>query len=221
MPLSGGPVLSCTVIPQKSVTRHWLAARPVFRHPVRVPAALTRFTASVQSRSAAPAIHMADRVAKKWVSGPGIVPLDSEQHGAESGRASKLELELIEDAGFRRWRVPGVRQTRGSDHGDGLPGSPFAALLADEQVRWRMPRNRGLARVIGRWGVRKFENGTAGLVHEYDVDQVPHEGLLVLNGDDSNWLQPFVGDESRTAGGDGRALLLIHGHVEQDGFAGR
>ncbi len=181
-------------------------------------ATVPRFVNGGAARSAAPAIHVADRVAKQWVSGPGIVPVDSEQDGAtESARSSKPALELIEDAGLRRWRVPGARQPRGSRArvDDGLPGSPFAALLADDRVRWLMPRNRGLTRVIGRWSLRRFENGTAGLVQAYDVNQVPSERLLVLNnGDDSTALQPLGNDGSRVSG-DGRALLLIHGTLSR------
>ena len=78
-----------------------------------------------------------------------------------------------------------------------------------------MPGNRGLTRVIGRWSLRRFENGTAGLVQAYDVNQVPSERLLVLNnGDDSTALQPLGNDGSRVSG-DGRALLLIHGTLSR------
>jgi hypothetical protein len=162
-------------------------------------------------RSTAPAIHVADRVAKKWVSGPGLVPVESEPHGA------KPNLELIEDAGLRRWRLPAARDAHSPrrEAGDGLPGSPFAALLADDRVRWIMPGNRGPGRVIGRWAVRRFENGTQGLVQAYDVEQVPSEGLVALHGDDSNGLQPFERNRSAPGTGDGRALLLIHGTLSK------
>ena len=78
-------------------------------------ATVPRFVNGGATRSGAPAIHVADRVAKKWVSGPGIVPVDSEQDGAtELAHSSKPALELIEDAGLRRWRLPGARQARGA-----------------------------------------------------------------------------------------------------------
>jgi hypothetical protein len=93
-------------------------------------------------------------------------------------------------------RTPDSR-LRGNIH-DGLPGSPFAALLADDRVRWLMPRTRGITRVIGRWTLRRFEKGTAGLVQAYDVEQVPNERLLVLtDGDDSSALQAARGRTDR------------------------
>jgi CHAT domain-containing protein len=204
------------------------------------PASGTRFATAASGRSGArgegaravpattmlaPMIHVADRVAKEWVSGPGMKPLDDEQRGTTGpNRPSKLVLELIEDAGLRRWRVASDKHARGSGGDrDGLPGSPFAALLADDRVRWLMPANRGLVRTIGRWAVTGSDNGTQGLVHAYDVDQVRHEGLLTLNGDKSTELRPLTGGGSRSAGADDRALLLIHGTLSKtavpvDGF---
>ena len=56
-------------------------------------ATISRFVNGGASRSGVPAIHVADRVARKWVSGPGIVPVDSEERGAdESARSSKPAL---------------------------------------------------------------------------------------------------------------------------------
>jgi hypothetical protein len=172
-----------------------------------------------------PVIHVADRVAREWVSGPGLKLVEPTMRGETSAEESPTAvLELIEDAGLRRWRVAGGMQSGiAGASADGLPGSPFAALLADDRARWLMPGNRGLVRVIGTWAVRGFENGTAGLVRAYDNDQVPHEGLLALNVDKFPVLQPFVRDGSRSSAADGRALLLMHGTLSKtavpvDGF---
>jgi hypothetical protein len=180
----------------------------------------------IGARTMLPAVvHVADRVARDWVSGPGLKLVDPATRGEMSADDSaKAVLELIEDAGLRRWRVAGdMRAAVAGASADGLPGSPFAALLADDRARWLMPGNRGLVRVIGTWALSGFENGTAGLVRAYDDDQVPHEGLLALNGDKSAALQPFVRDGSRSSAADGRALLLIHGTLSRtavpvDGF---
>jgi len=125
-------------------------------------------------------------------------------------------LELIEDAGIRRWRVrkPGA-DTRG--HGaadDALPGSQVAALLADDRVRAQLPCKRGALRVIGRWVLSGFQDGTTGLVERYDREQVPIERLLLVTGPTSAGLVAAVNGGPRVSTGSvapDRALLLIHG----------
>ena len=59
---------------------------------------------------------------------------------------------------------------------------------ADDRVRRMLPAKRGVMRVIGRWLVSGFKDGTLGLVREYDREQVSKEGLLLINGATSKQL---------------------------------
>jgi hypothetical protein len=173
-------------------------------------------------------LHAPDPVVATWVKMPNWQPLTTGQRGAVPSTDGKTVLELIEDAGIRRWRVrkPGA-DTRGvGAAADGLPGSQIAALLADDRVRAQLPSKRGMLRVIGRWVLSGFEDGTLGLVRQYDHEQVPAERLLLVDGSTSSSLVPAVNSGSRVTTGSvapDRALLLVHGTFSKsaspvDGF---
>jgi hypothetical protein len=215
---------------------------PGLRPPngVRVPA---------RTGQQASPLHAADHVVADWVRGPNWAPLIAEQRGAAptnganaaNGGANAapvanaangdVTLELIEDAGMRRWRVrrPGAPAagTRGAGAAeDSLPGSQIAMLLSDDRVRRMLPGRRGMIRVIGRWIVGGLKDGIAGLVQEYDREQVKTEGLLIVNGTTSQQLVPAsrnVAGAVKSTAPANRALVLIHGTFSKtaspvDGF---
>jgi len=175
-------------------------------------------------------LHAPDHVVAQWVKGPTWTR-QHDQRGAITPLANdEISLELIEDAGLRRWRVrrPGVAGMRGvNGASDGLPGSQIAALMNDDRVRNMLPAKRGVMRVVGRWLISGFKNGTLGLVREYDREQVSKEGLLLINGTTSRQLVSAFRDGSgvspSSSADDPRALVLVHGTFSKtaspvDGF---
>ena len=133
-------------------------------------------------------LHAPDHIVSAWVRGPNWTDAGEEQRGQSSG---EITLELIEDAGLRRWRVkrPGPAGTRGQGgQSDGLPGSRVAAMLEDDRIRDLLPAKRGALRVVGRWVLSGLQDGVAGLVRQYDREQVANEGLVLVNGTTSSQL---------------------------------
>jgi CHAT domain-containing protein len=159
------------------------------------------------------ALHAPDFVVSGWVKGPNWQETANVRSAAPSPEG--ITLELIDDGALRRWRVPKPGAgTRGADAGsDGLRGSCVAALLANERVRELLPSKRGVARVIGRWVLSGFKDGTGGLVREYDREQVKTEGLLMAAGMTAAGLVPARrnGDDTNANAAAKRALLLVHG----------
>jgi CHAT domain-containing protein/pimeloyl-ACP methyl ester carboxylesterase len=178
--------------------------------------------------AAMPVLHAPDHVVTQWVRGPKWRDATSDSRGIDSNPLDgEIALDLIEEAGLRRWRVRNGQSgtTRGAGAaGDGLPGSQIAKLLADERVRAVLPSKRGITRVVGRWIVSGLKDGVCGLVKEYDREQVKEEGLLVLNGATSASLAPASRARAGgTASRSHRALVLVHGTFSKtsspvDGF---
>lgn len=172
------------------------------------------------------ALHAPDHRITDWVQRANWRRVDSERRGA-SPETDALILELVEDAGLRRWRVArggSHATTRGSGASadgttgfEGLPGSEIAALLQNDRLRELLPGKRGILRVVGRWVIGGLSDGVKGLVKEYDREQVPTEGLLRLDGKTSSTLvrarrrNQVGGTPGRTNAGQSRALLLVHG----------
>lgn len=196
------------------------------RNPVGFPQAgndalfaRNRLQARVE-KTRASFLHAPDQVLHAWVDDPEPLRRAAATRGgdgtAEVGaERDRPQLELIEEAGLRRWRVrqPGQTErarTRGSDTGgDGLPGSDFARLLAHPAIRAKLPGQRGIIRVIGRWIVSGFDDGLTGFVREYDREEVPREGLLLIDGTKLAPLTP-ANLPAATKERD-RVLLLVHG----------
>jgi CHAT domain-containing protein len=156
-------------------------------------------------------LHAPDHVVSAWVRGPNWTDAGGDQRGQASPSDGEITLELIEDAGLRRWRVrrPGAG-TRGAAEGsDGLPGSRIAAMLEDDRVRDLLPAKRGAMRVVGRWVLSGLKDGALGLVREYDREQVATEGLLIAGGGTSADLASAHGAPRRAAAK--RALVIVHG----------
>ncbi|MBN2505893.1 MAG: CHAT domain-containing protein [Verrucomicrobia bacterium] len=184
----------------------------------------TPATPPLATAPALPCLHAPDAILSEWVRGPALQPLPIAPRGDLHLAPNDVVLELVEDAGFRRWRRragaairrsgPGEAASGGEIDGDSLPGSTLGALLRDERLRPRVSGERGLLRVIGRWLVRGFAGGLTGLVREYDREQVAREGLLWISGNDAPSMRPASREAlSAGAGGarSGRVLLLIHG----------
>lgn len=159
-------------------------------------------------------LHAPDQVLHAWVDDPESLRHAAARRGPTAADSDGPRLELIEEAGLRRWRVrqPGqaAAGTRSADTGsDGLPGSDLARLLANPAVRRHLPGQRGMIRVIGRWLVSGFDDGLTGLVREYDREEVPREGLLLIEGAKLAPLTP-ANLPAATKERD-RVLLLVHG----------
>jgi hypothetical protein len=162
-------------------------------------------------------LHAPDHVVSSWVQGPNWKPAPvGDQRATSQPRDGDITLELVEDAGVRRWRVRGAGPAgaRGvGDEQDGLPGSQIATLLADDRIRAILPARRGIMRVVGRWVLSGLKDGTLGLVREYDREQVASEGLLLINGATAADLvaarRNGSGPQPGAAGN--RALVLVHG----------
>ena len=178
---------------------------------------------------AANVLHAPDHVVAEWVRGPNWIPQRDQRSMLDAPNDDRTYLELIEDAGLRRWRVRqrNGASTRGaSSANDGLPGSQVAALMLDDRVRGALPATRGAMRVVGRWLIGGFKDGTRGLVAAYDREQVSEEQLLILNGTTSQHLvsaRRERGAVSTIHGQEARALVLIHGTFSKtaspvDGF---
>src|SRR5262245_13358973 len=177
----------------------------------------------------APVLHAPDHIVAQWVKGPNWKDQSDQRRSAEPVPKGAISLELIEDGGLRRWRVRQAgAANRGSNGGGGdeLPGSQIAALMADDRVRNMLPARRGVMRVVGRWLVSGFQDGTLGLVREYDKEQVNSEGLLVLKGSTSKELVPAARSgvtAAKVPAQQARALVLVHGTFSKtaspvDGF---
>jgi hypothetical protein len=164
-----------------------------------------------------PYLHAADHVLRAWLAEPTALrqPKPSGLRGERESIVDTGEpvLELIEEAGLRRFRLrgtaAGTRGAPGMGH-DGLPGSDLARILSDERVRRALPGQRGAIRIIGRWILSGFADGLTGFVREYDRDQVASEGILMLG---DGGLAPLTRDAlaaTRPAGRE-RVLLVVHG----------
>ncbi len=165
-------------------------------------------------------LHAPDHVMEDWVRGPAVTTLPTGTRGDTPVAKEDVLLELVEEAGLRRWRLPAAANTgknqrgAGGETDDGLPGSDLAKLMRDDRVRNRLGGNRGVIRVIGRWVMHGFADGLTGLVREYDREQVPNEGLLLIPNDDPKSMVPVTRDafpKSSVAAKNDRVLLLIHG----------
>jgi hypothetical protein len=186
----------------------------------RIPAAKVKRPAVVSGPvRVAHYLHAPDHILSEWVSGPALAALPVSTRGQEELGEDDVVLELVEEAGLRRWRrrtgAGGERRARGAaGERDGLPGSDFGRLLHDDRLRHCLAGKRGLLRVIGRWLIRGFAGGLTGLVREYDREQVPNEGLCWVAGDDPGALRPVTREALPEAAGGGRTdrvLLLVHG----------
>ena len=161
-------------------------------------------------------LHAPDHVVSEWVRGPNWTEARTDQRGEALPSNGDITLELIEDAGLRRWRVrrPGDGSRGAGGESDGLPGSRLAAMLEDDRVRDMLPAKRGAMRVVGRWVLSGLKDGAKGLVREYDREVVANEGLLEATGPTSAGLVPARHNgrgAARRAAAGGRALLLVHG----------
>ena len=168
-------------------------------------------------------LHAPDHVLAGWVNGPALAALPVSTRGVEELGKDDVVLELVEEAGLRRWRrrtgagtgAGAGRRGRGEAvGGDGLPGSDLTRLLHDDRLRHCLVGKRGVLRVIGRWLVRGFAGGLTGLVREYDREQVANEGLCWVAGDGPEALRPVTRESLPDAAGGGRVdrvLLLVHG----------
>ena len=163
--------------------------------------------------------HAPDSILAEWVSGPQSIA-GASSRGSRRIQSDGEVLELIEEAGLRRWRVSsGSASTRSqatSGDSDGLPGSAFGRLLADARMHKELPGQRGMVRVIWNWSWKGFKGGVNGLVTEYDKDQVPVEGLVRIepNGQRPLAIQDRIAFSPKT-GRTSRALLLIHGTISK------
>ena len=160
-------------------------------------------------------LHAPDQVVSQWVRGPNWKPVPLDRRDALQTSNGDVILELIEDAGVRRWRTrTGDGGTRGAaGEVKALPGSKVAALLEDDRVRAQLPSKRGVLRVVGRWVISGFNDGFLGLAREYDREQVPDEQLLADNRTTGKF-DRAVGNGvrlSENAVARDRALLLVHG----------
>lgn len=163
-------------------------------------------------------LHAPDSELRRWIDTPSERATRASLRGALPTPVRDDDagaLELIDVDGVRRfvWKPAGSEpQRRGASLSDqGLPGSPFAALLRDRQFRAGLrTRQRGLVRVIGRWIVKRLTGRDTSLIDEYDRDQVAREGLLWVGADASLQRLPEVRDV-RPARGKERVLLLVHG----------
>jgi CHAT domain-containing protein len=201
------------------------------RMDVRTPGPARRDRARATPTSMPSVLHAPDRVVSNWVQGPTWRRASLGSRGPDQSAADGIVIELIEDAGLRRWRLHGGTGagTRGAGgESDGLPGSRISALLADDRIRDLLPARRGGIRVVGRWVLTGMKDGVLGLVREYDREQVPTEGLLMANGTTSAQLvgaQRNGGGGTHETGPARRALLLVHGTFSKtaspvDGFGG-
>jgi hypothetical protein len=186
--------------------------------PIAESRPLTRENPSA-SPAPRPFLHAPDRVLHDWVDDPEPLRLSRAGRRGPTDEGEPREgprLELIEEAGLRRWRVPAAgsasaRRGATEQGTDGLPGSDLAKLLADDRVRRRLPGRRGVIRVIGRWVVGGFKDGVTGLVREYDREEVPEEGLLLVA---EGGLERLTRDNLPVVSNPGaadRVLLLVHG----------
>ena len=203
--------------------------KATFEGPVDRAANARPDRAKAASVSTSALLHAPDHVVSAWVQGPNWKEARDDQRGDASPSDGEMILELIEDAGLRRWRVrrPGRAGTRGATgESDGLPGSKIAAMLEDDRVRDLLPAKRGVMRVVGRWVLSGLKDGALGLVREYDREQVATEGLLIASGGTSAQLvaaRHNGNGASQSASSASRALLLVHGTFSKtaspvDGF---
>jgi hypothetical protein len=185
--------------------------------PVRSPAGALSPQRPVKPVTSVPVIHAPDHIVTQWVRGPNWHEADGSLRGGDARADGDAMLELVEEAGLRRWRVgTGRTTTRGvGQGGDGLPGSQIAALLADDRVRRLLPARRGATRVIARWILSGLANGTRGLVAEYDREQVKSEDLLVIGGSPVQLVSAARAGARAGEPRNGRALLLLHGTFSQ------
>ena len=167
-------------------------------------------------------VHAPDRLLAEWVAGPTSLAASATRGASGTSGGNGDELQLIEEAGLRRWRIgSGSSAARGRGQSqptpdDGLRGSPFARLLADERLHKVLPGRRGVPRVIWRWTWNDFSGGLNGLVTEYDKDQVPSERLVRI---DPNALSPWTSQDWLTLSSETdrtpRVLLVIHGTISK------
>ncbi len=161
-------------------------------------------------------LHAPDHVMADWAGDPVSRKAVFGARGAGGRNGddadAQPQLELIEDAGLRRWRVvrPGSGRRGATPAVDeGMPGSPLPRLLADDRVRRQLPGRRGFVRVVGRWVLSGFDDGMTGLVREYDREQVPSEGLFLVT---TRGLRPLTRENlPPVKGGNDRVLVLVHG----------
>lgn len=193
----------------------------------RVPRPSSSKSLSVRPPLGAGVLHAPDHRVTDWVQRSNWRPVGGHR-GTTSPELNEIILELIEDAGLRRWRIAGhaaesskrggVASGDASAGFDGLPGSQIAELLRNERLREMLPSKRGVLRVVGRWVISGLADGAKGLVREYDREQVPTEGVLRLDGTTSSTLVrarrnrdrgvtvPTSRDREKP-----RALILVHG----------
>lgn len=193
----------------------------------RVPRPSSSKPLSIRPPLGTGVLHAPDHRVTDWVQRSNWRPVGGDRR-VIAAEKDEVVLELIEDAGLRRWRVSGhaaESTTRGGAASgdapagfDGLPGSQIAELLRNERLREMLPSKRGVLRVVGRWVISGLADGAKGLVREYDREQVPTEGLLRLDGTSSSSLVRARRNKDRSVivpnrGGRerARALILIHG----------
>ncbi|MGE3511194.1 MAG: CHAT domain-containing protein, partial [Vicinamibacterales bacterium] len=175
---------------------------------------------SINTPAVASLLHAPDHVVAAWVRGPGWIPAAPDTRGAEP---EGLTLELIEDAGLRRWRVkrPGSGARGAQRTSDHLPGSSVAALLEDDRIREQLPSTRSIPRIIGSWVLSGLAGGARGLVRRYDEEQVRQEGLLfaagvtgreLMTAEHQGPLAPKEGSQGQ------RVLLIMHGTFSNSAY---
>jgi hypothetical protein len=201
--------------PGQSETTSRSRARTPFEGPVDRAAAARPGLSKAAALTPA-LLHAPDHVVSAWVRGPNWTDARTDQRREALPSHGDITLELIEDAGLRRWRVrrPGDGSRGAGGESDGLPGSRLAAMLENDRVRDMLPAKRGAMRVVGRWVLSGLKDGAKGLVREYDREVVANEGLLEATGPTSAGLVPARHNghgAARTAAAGGRALLLVHG----------
>ncbi len=163
-------------------------------------------------------LHAPDHLLTRWVRGPGWEDAAADRGLEGPTTGGQQVLELVEEAGFRRWQVrsTGVAGTRGLEGGSrgdrvkGLRGSCLKELLSDDRLRHQLPSRRGIIRILGGW----ILGGIAGAVEAYDKDQVKKEGLLCIPSADPRDFRPAERKDVRASSDTGRPdrlLLLVHG----------
>lgn len=163
-------------------------------------------------------LHAPDHLLTEWVRGPRWKDATENRGPGKPGTDSQQVLELVEEAGFRRWQVrttggAGTRGQKGEGSGDrvrGLRGSCMKELLSDDRLRHQLPSRRGIIRILGAW----ILGGIAGAVEAYDKDQVKKEGLLCIPSADLRDFRPAERKDVLASAGTGRPdrlLLLVHG----------
>jgi len=179
-------------------------ASPALVQPSAAPPSLPKLLS--EPAPSAP-LHAPDHLLLSWVGEP---QQQRRPRAVSSAPPDAPALELVEEAGVLRFRVlkpTAAAAMRGSAlQYEDLPGSALGRILADDRVRRRLPLRRGIARVIGRWLLSGFQGGLAGLVEQYDREQVAVEGLLEIA---EAGLRPLPSLPERDP--DERALLIVHG----------